>query len=63
MQVVCKIVLCCWQKCVMFEGVYIDVCKCVLLLARDFVVGSNVWFRLAYMLLTEVCVVVCKSGC
>ena len=47
----------------MFEGVYIDVCKCVLLLAWDFVVGRNVWFRLAYMLLREICVVVCKSGC
>ena len=38
-----------------FEGVYIDVCKCVLLLARDFIVGSNVWSRLECMLLTEVC--------
>ena len=47
----------------MFEGVYIDVCKFVLLLARDFVVGSNMWFRLACMLLTEVCVLVCKSWC
>ena len=47
----------------MFEGVYIDACKCVLFLARDFVVGSYVWFRLACMSLTEVCVVICNSGC
>ena len=63
-RVLCKIVQCCWQKYVIFEGVHVDVCKCVLLLAvlcgwaGMYVIGRSMCFGLQeWVLMDLVCVV------